>query len=321
MFSNKTRMKEEKPEMNKTPEVKHIPVLLNEVIENLNLKLGDTVFDGTVGGGGYLQRLCEVVGKKGLVVGIDQDEDALVRANKRIKKCSGCNCRLELVNENFRNIDSVLKDLNISEVQGVALDIGLSSFQFEESGRGFSFQKDEPLLMTFSKDPNKAIFTAREIVNSWDEENIADIIYGYGGEKFSRRIAKNIIEARKEKPIETTSELAKIVEDSIPAWLRGRSKIHAATKTFQALRIAVNDEIGALKEGLQKGFEALSKEGRMAVVSFHSSEDRIIKNFMKEKKDSGEGSLVFKKPLTPNDEEIKNNPRSRSAKLRVIIKK
>ncbi|MBU4480443.1 16S rRNA (cytosine(1402)-N(4))-methyltransferase RsmH, partial [Patescibacteria group bacterium] len=168
------------------------------------------------------------------------------------------------------------------------------------------------------KDSKKAVFTARDIVNDWDEENIADVLFGYGGEKFSRRIAKNIVEARKEKPIETTFDLVEIIEKSIPSKFKNRAKIHPATKTFQALRIAVNDELGALKEGLEKGFDALAQNGRMAVVSFHSSEDKIVKNFMRDKKIVREGILIFKKPLIPSREEIIKNPRSRSAKLRVI---
>ncbi len=311
-----------KSEIKKISDTKHIPVLLKEVIENLNLKTGDVVVDGTVGGGGYLKEICLAVGDGGFVVGIDQDKDALERVRVSLSKLAkDCNCKLELVNENFRNTDNVLRRLGIKEIQGFVIDIGLSSDQFEVSGRGFSFQRDEPLLMTFTKDYKKAVFTAKEIVNDWDEENIADILFGYGGEKFSRRIAKNIVEVRKEKPIETTFELVEIIERSIPSKFKNRAKIHPATKTFQALRIAVNDELGALKEGLEKGFDALAQGGRMAVVSFHSSEDKIVKNFMRDKKNNGEGELVFKKPIVPSREEVIENPRSRSAKLRVIEKK
>ncbi|OGD68272.1 16S rRNA (cytosine(1402)-N(4))-methyltransferase [Candidatus Campbellbacteria bacterium RIFCSPLOWO2_01_FULL_34_15] len=295
---------------------KHISVLLNEVIEGLNLHKGDAVFDGTLGGGGYFGKLCEVVGPEGTAIAVDQDLGAI----KRVEEKSDFRCQTHLINENFRNLDKVLISLNQKQVQGVVFDLGLSSDQFEISGRGFSFKKNEPLLMTFSEKPNEARFTARDIVNTWDEENIADILYGYGEEMFSRRVAKKIVEAREIKPINTTDDLVSVIESAFPVWYRKTRKTHFATKTFQALRITVNDEIESLKDGLQKGFQSLSEGGRMAVISFHSLEDRIVKNFMKEKQLANEGEIKTKKPITPTDEEIKNNPRSRSAKLRIIEK-
>jgi len=304
-------------ELNKVVKTRHTPVLLNEVIENLNLKKGDVVLDGTVGGGGYLKEICKKVDVEGKVIGLDQDNNALERVKEGSKNW---NRDLILVNDNFRNLDNVLIDLNIKKVNGVVFDLGLSSDHFENSGRGFSFKKDEPLLMTFEKDLTKARFTARDIVNDWDEENIADILYGYGEEKFSRRIAKNIVEARKEKAINTTTDLVEIIEKSVPVWYKKGRKTHFATKTFQALRITVNDELETLKDGLKKGFDALEKQGRLVVVSFHSLEDRIIKNFMRDKKNEREGILITKKPIVPSREEIKENPRSRSAKLRIIEK-
>ncbi|AKM84177.1 TPA: 16S rRNA (cytosine(1402)-N(4))-methyltransferase [Candidatus Campbellbacteria bacterium] len=303
-------------EIKKKVETKHIPVLLNEVIEGLNLHKGDAVFDGTLGGGGYFGKLCEVVGPEGTAIAVDQDLGAI----KRVEEKSDFRCQTHLINENFRNLDKVLISLNQKQVQGVVFDLGLSSDQFEISGRGFSFKKNEPLLMTFSEKPNEARFTARDIVNTWDEENIADILYGYGEEMFSRRVAKKIVEAREIKPINTTDDLVSVIESAFPVWYRKTRKTHFATKTFQALRITVNDEIESLKDGLQKGFHSLSEGGRMAVISFHSLEDRIVKNFMKEKQLANEGEIKTKKPITPTDEEIKNNPRSRSAKLRIIEK-
>jgi len=303
--------------LNNIDKTTHTPVLLNEIIENLNLKKGDVVLDGTVGGGGYLKEVCKEVGVEGKVIGLDQDSEALERVKEKSKEW---NCDLVLVNNNFRNLDEVLKDLEIEKIDGVVFDLGLSSDHFENSGRGFSFKKDEPLLMTFEKDITKAKFTAKDIVNEWDEENIADILYGYGEEKFSRRIAKNIVEARKEKPINTTTDLVEIIERSVPVWYKKGRKTHFATKTFQALRIAVNDELETLKEGLEKGFNTLDKEGRLVVVSFHSLEDRIVKNFMRDKKKEGGGILITKKPIAPTREESKENPRSRSSKLRVIEK-
>ena len=298
----------------------HIPVLLQEVIENLNIDKGDAVLDCTVGGGGYFEKFCELVGKKGIVIGTDQDEDGLKRASKKLSENKKCLCQKFLIKNNFRNLDEVLKNLKIQKVNKIVFDLGLSSDQFEQSGRGFSFQKNEPLLMTFNKDGENLNFTARDIVNDWNEENIADILFGYGEEKFSRRIAKKIIEERKKKEIETTFDLVEIIKEAVPVWYRTGRKIHPATKTFQALRIAVNDEISSLEDGLLKGFENLEKSGRMAVVSFHSIEDRMVKNFMRDKKKTKEGILITKKPIVSSREEIKKNPRARSAKLRVIEK-
>lgn len=297
-------------------ETKHIPVLLKEVIEGLDLDSKSVVLDGTAGGGGYLKKICETVGSEGIVIGIDQDKDAIERVMEKLSKEE---CTFYLVNENFRNLDKVLEKLNIEKINAIVFDLGLSSDQFEISGRGFTFQKDEPLLMTFKKDLDESDLTAQEIVNTWDEENIADILFGYGGEKFSRRIAKNIVEARKEREIETTFELVKIIENSVPHGYK-KGKIHPATKTFQALRITVNDEMGALKEALSKGFEALDEDGKMVVVSFHSDEDRIVKNFMRDRKKEKTGIVETKKPIIATREEVKENPRSRSAKLRVIKK-
>ncbi|PIZ85308.1 16S rRNA (cytosine(1402)-N(4))-methyltransferase [Candidatus Nomurabacteria bacterium CG_4_10_14_0_2_um_filter_33_9] len=213
----------------------------------------------------------------------------------------------------------------------IIFDLGLSSDQLENSGRGFSFMKDEPLLMTMKENPSLDDLTAIDIVNSWGEESLVDIIYGYGEERFSRRIAKGIIEARKKNNIKTTFDLVKIIGDSVPSAYK-RQRIHFATRTFQALRIAVNDELGALKVGLEKGFEILKKParphdslgagggGRMSVISFHSLEDRIVKRFFRDKKEKSEAILINKKPIIPKEEEIKNNGRSRSAKLRVLEK-
>lgn len=309
-------MKKNDLKFKETLNTRHLPVLLNEIIEGLNLHKGDIVFDGTLGGGGYFEKICEEVGPDGVVIAVDQDVNAI----RKVEESQIFECTTYLINENFRNLDRVLIALNKKEVQGVVFDLGLSSDQFETSGRGFSFQKNEPLLMTFNEKPDEARFTAWEIVNNWDEKNIVDILYGYGEERFSRRIARKIVEARKEKQIRTTFDLVDILKEAVPTWYQKGRKTHFATKTFQALRIAINDEIGALKEGLEKGFEALDDEGRLVVVSFHSLEDRIVKNFMREKKKAGEGIVLTKKPIIPSREEIKENPRARSAKLRIIKK-
>jgi 16S rRNA (cytosine1402-N4)-methyltransferase len=227
--------------------------------------------------------------------------------------------KLILENENFRNLDSILAKHNISGVDFILFDLGISSDELENSGRGFTFSKDEPLLMTLG-DPAKHPFTAKTIVNEWKEEDIANVIYAYGEERFARRIARYIVNYRVKKPIETSGELAEIVKTAIPTFNSYRKpRIHPATKTFQALRIAVNDELNALKEGLNKGYQYLNPGGRMAVISFHSLEDRIVKDFYKERGRLG-AHVLTKKPITASDQEVAENQRSRSAKMRVIQK-
>ncbi|MBP9748080.1 MAG: 16S rRNA (cytosine(1402)-N(4))-methyltransferase RsmH [Candidatus Pacebacteria bacterium] len=293
----------------------HKTVLLNEAIEGLNLSTKQVVVDGTFGGGGHSSEICKrYSGIK--IIAIDQDAGAWGKAKD---KFAGLDCDVNFVNDNFRNIGQVLKDLEIESVDGVLLDLGLSSDQLDNSGRGFSFLKNEPLLMTMKENPSGDDVTARDVVNTWEEKNLADIIYGYGEEKLSRRIAKAIVDAREKKPIETTFELVAVIEDAVGGAYK-RQRIHPATRTFQAIRIAVNDELGTLSAGINKGFEVLKVGGRMAVISFHSLEDRIVKKFFKAKVDAGEGVLINKKVITAGSEEIKNNSRSRSAKLRIIEK-
>lgn len=296
-----------------TSEDTHIPVLLKEVTEGLLLKKGETVFEGTVGLGGHSRILCEMVGEEGLFIGTDLDQESLEIAEERLK---GAPCKKIFVCDSFRNIDVVLSKAGVQKVNAILLDVGLSNRQLDVVPRGFSFMRDEPLLMTFRKDGSG--LTAREIVNEWAEESIADIIYGYGEERYAKRIAKNIVEARKEKPIETTLQLVEIIRRSVPK--SSFKKINPATKTFQALRIAVNDELGALREGIAKGFSHLAPLGRMAIISFHSLEDRIVKEFFREEAKAGHATLVTKKPIVPSEIEIKENPKSRSSKLRIITK-
>jgi len=291
----------------------HIPVLLQEAIDGLDIKPGDIFVDGTLGGGGHMEEVCKRFGNTVVMIGIDLDPDAIARASARLE-CFKCPVRCAI--GNFRNIDTILDSFGIKQADKILLDIGLSSNQFEDSGRGFSFQKDEPLIMSFGSQAN---FTARDIVNDWDEKNIQAILKGYGEEQFAYKIAKAIVERREVKPIETTFDLVDIIKSVTPTFYHHR-KIHPATKTFQALRIAVNDEIESLKEGIAKSFERLSPAGRLVVISFHSLEDRIVKQFFKDKEENGEGKRITKKPVIPTEEEIKENPRSRSAKLRIIEK-
>ncbi|MBY0376711.1 16S rRNA (cytosine(1402)-N(4))-methyltransferase RsmH, partial [Patescibacteria group bacterium] len=264
----------------------HKTVLLQETIDGLSLKNGAVVVDGTFGGGGHSALVLEKF-PKAKVIALDQDSSAWGKAES---KFSG-NKQITFVNENFRNIDKVLEKEGVKEVDGIVLDLGLSSDQLENSGRGFSFMKSEPMLMTMKENPSPEDVTALDIVNTWGEESIADIIYGYGEEKQSRRIAKAIVDARQKVDIKTTSDLVKIIEDAIPSRFR-KGKIHFATKTFQALRMAANDELGALQEGLEKGFEVLKKGGRISVISFHSLEDRVVKKFFKQMVDEGKGTLI-----------------------------
>ncbi|MFA5889228.1 MAG: 16S rRNA (cytosine(1402)-N(4))-methyltransferase RsmH [Candidatus Paceibacterota bacterium] len=294
----------------------HISVLLHESIDGLDIKEGDIFVDGTLGNGGHSEEVCKRFGNKVSIVGIDLDLDAIKRSKVRLNPL---NNKIHYVQGSFRNIDTILDSLSIEKVDRILLDVGLSSNQFEESGRGFSFQKDEPLIMSFKENLDESDLTARQIVNNWDEENIRAILKGYGEEQFAYRIAKAIVTERGKKPIETTGELVEIILSATPKFYHHR-KIHPATKTFQALRITVNDEIESLKEGISKGFERLNRNGRLAVISFHSLEDRVVKQFFREKDDAGQGERVTKKPISPDESEITLNPRARSAKLRIIKK-
>ncbi|MDD5165329.1 MAG: 16S rRNA (cytosine(1402)-N(4))-methyltransferase RsmH [Candidatus Pacebacteria bacterium] len=322
----------------------HVPVLLHEIIETFRQEVGswqsgisgdassgsrlptsETSFwyvDGTLGGAGHALALAKEfqksTGKKLNVIGFDRDSQAIARAQESLK---GYSEKLILENENYRAIEAVLEKHAVPKVNFILLDLGISSDELDNSGRGFTFLKDEPLLMTMG-DPAQYPFTAKDIVNGWKEEDIANVIFGYGEDRYARRIAKKIVEYREKKQIETTMELAEIVKSAVPKQFRsfGKKVIHPATKTFQGLRITVNDELGALKEGLAKGYAQLATGGRMAVISFHSLEDRIVKEFLKEKKETGKAHILTKKPVTAVPQEIAENPRSRSAKLRIIEK-
>jgi 16S rRNA (cytosine1402-N4)-methyltransferase len=294
----------------------HKTVLLQQAVDGLDIQVGDIFVDGTLGSGGHSELVAQRFGDAVQIIGLDMDVDALSRSEMRLKKLSS---KMTFIQANFRNLDKVLDDMHIEHANKILLDIGLSSNQFEESGRGFSFQKDESLTMTFKKNLEDSDLTAEFIVNNWDEENLATIIYSYGEERFARKIAKKIVEVRSEKPIKTTTELVDIIVQATPGWYHHR-KIHPATKTFQALRITVNDELQALKEGLEKGFKRLASHGRIAVISFHSLEDRIVKKYFRQKHDEGVAQVITKRPITPEESELEGNRRSRSAKLRILEK-
>ena len=292
----------------------HVPVLLHETIGLLHPNKGETFFDGTLGGGGHASRICDAIGDTGRLLACDKDAGAITVAEKRL---AGCQCAKSIVQGSFRDINVICARADTATLDGILFDLGFSSMQIEDSGRGFSFLRDEPLLMTLANTVDEETLTARDIVNDWGEESIADIIYGYGEERYARGIARGIVEARQEHPIETTAQLVDIIRQSVPKGYAS-GKIHPATRTFQALRIAINDELGAAEEGIRKGFALLAPGGRMAVISFHSLEDRIVKRLFKEACDTGEYELLTKKPIVPDESELRDNPRARSAKLRGI---
>ena len=295
----------------------HISVLPQETLDFLNPQKGETIVDATVDGGGHAVMICKKLGEGGMLVAIDEDSLLLKETFANLSKIGP---KIVPINGNFRHIENLLNEEGIAKVDGVLFDFGMSSNQIENSGRGFSFDRDEPLLMTYDPNPEPEELTAYQVVNSWSEQDLADIIFRYGEERYARRIAKAIIEARKEKPVVTTYELKKIIEDSVPAGYR-EGKIHPATRTFQAIRIAVNDELNAVREGLVGAWQVLSPQGRLVAISFHSLEDRIVKHFLKDKHLSGEGALLTKKPNIAGEKETSQNRRARSAKLRAITKK
>ncbi|MDB4992226.1 MAG: Ribosomal small subunit methyltransferase [Parcubacteria group bacterium] len=301
----------------KTQEVpmveKHESVLFDEVLENLQLQPGDTVVDGTLGGAGHFRAMLAKLSRAGTIVGIDADEDAIART-ERARVETRSEARVVLAHDNFRNLASILDTAGIETIDKALFDLGWSSFHLT-AGRGFSFRTNEPLLMTYGSPEGTE--TAGDLINSSPEETLADIFFTYGEEQFARSIARGIVRARKEAPILTTQALADVVANSTPGWYQHR-RLHPATKVFQALRIAVNDELGALREGLSAAMQRLTPGGRIAVITFHSIEDRIVKTMFRDAAHGGAGVLVSKKPIIPGDRETTQNPRARSAKLRVF---
>jgi 16S rRNA (cytosine1402-N4)-methyltransferase len=290
---------------------RHLPVLLKEVIESLNLKSGMNAVDCTLGDGGHSEEILEATGPKGKVLGIDSDSESILRAKKYLYRFDD---RVVFVRDNFVNIKRIASENKFEKIDAILMDFGWSSPQFAERGRGFSFQKDEVLDMRY--DPSSTKLTAKEIVNSSPEKELEKIFREYGEEKNSKKIANAIVEARKEKEINTTTDLVEIVSQINKGKFQ---KIHPATRVFQALRIAVNDELGVIKKVLPDAIDILGKGGRLAVITFHSLEDRIIKHFFKSQENK-KLKLINKKPITCSGEELKENPRARSAKLRVVEK-
>ena len=308
-------------------EFNHISVLLNECLEGLNIKEDGIYVDGTLGGAGHSSEILKRLSNEGRLIGIDQDTDALKAAKERLKNYSN----VTFVHSNFSSIENVLNNLNIDGVDGILMDLGVSSYQLDEGERGFSYMKDAPLDMRMNRDND---FSAYNVINEYSEEDLYRIIRDYGEEKFARRIARFIVENRQEKNIETTLELVEIIKSAIPAKAR-REGPHPAKRTFQAIRIEVNSELSILNKTIEDGVGKLNKGGRMAIITFHSLEDRIVKNKFRDLAVScrcpkefpvcvcGEKAkvkIISRKAIEPTKEEVEINPRSRSAKLRVIEK-
>lgn len=308
-----------------TENFNHIPVLLNEVIEGLNIKKNGIYIDGTLGGAGHSLEICKKLSPQGRLIGIDRDVEALACAKEKLKQYDN----VKFVNDNHQNIKQILSDLEINGVDGILLDLGVSSYQIDELSRGFSYMNDAPLDMRMDK---LQTLTAEEVINTYKEEDLAKIIYEYGEEKFSKKIARRICELRKIEKIDTTAKLAAIVEECVP-YIKGQG--HPAKRTFQAIRIEVNNEIEPLYGAVTDCIDALNPGGRLCIITFHSLEDRCVKNAYTDAlgkctcpkdlpycicKKIVKGKIVNKKPILPTDKEQELNSRSRSAKLRIFEK-
>jgi len=284
--------------------------MLKEVISFLNLEPGDIVLDATVGGGGHAGEIMKKIRPGGRLIGIDADGSAIKIAENNL---SGIEGSFKLINENFRNIDRVLSKENVKSLKAVLFDVGISSYQIEEKARGFSIKESARLDMRM--DPRLNI-TAYDIVNRYKEKDLSDLIQRFGEERFHNKIARHIVEERSKKPIETTQDLAAIIHRAV-GFRYQKSKIDPATRTFQAIRIAVNDELNALEEGLKKAISWLDIGARICVISFHSLEDRIVKHLFRGYASLGVLKVITKKPVRPSDGEVISNPRARSGRLRV----
>lgn len=305
-------------------EFKHKPVMLTECIEGLKIKPNGIYVDGTLGGAGHSKEIIQRLSSQGMLVGIDRDEEALEAAKSNLKKFSNVN----YVHDNHDNIKDILEHLNIDKVDGILLDLGVSSYQLDERNRGFSYLGENVLDMRMDKTQE---LTAETVINCYSEQELANLIYEYGEEKFSRQIARNICKEREEHPIKTTKELTQIIEKSIP---KSKQKDgHPAKRTFQAIRIEVNNEIKPLYKTIKDCIECLNEGGRLCVITFHSLEDRAVKNAFVEAKGKctcpsdlpycvcgakSLGKVITKKPITATKEELEENSRSKSAKLRIF---
>lgn len=290
----------------------HVPVLKEEVVRCLNPQPNENFVDCTLGFAGHSKAILDKNRPSGKVLGIEWDSDVFEKTKQQNIE------RLVLANDSYRNLKKIIEQQSFGPIAGILLDLGMSSWDIESSGRGFSFQKDEVLDMRYARDRQNDL-TAQKIVNEWPEEEIKKILKEYGEEIFAGSIAGGIAKARESGNIITTFQLADIVKRNTPAWY-SRRKIHPATKTFQALRIAVNDELASLREVLPQAIDCLAAGGRLAIISFHSLEDTIVKKFFKEYSKNGILKIITKKPIRPVWSEITANPRARSSRLRVAVK-
>lgn len=308
-------------------EFKHVSVLLNETIESLDIKEDGIYVDCTLGGGGHSYEICKRLSSDGRLIGIDQDTSALKAAKERLKEFQN----VTYVHNNFYNIDEVLKQLEIEKVDGILMDLGVSSYQLDEPERGFSYMHDAPLDMRMDRDSE---FSAYNVVNQYEEEALCQIMWDYGEEKFAKRIASFIVNRREVNPIKTTGELVEIIKAAIPAKFR-REGSHPAKRTFQAIRIEVNKELKIINKTIEDGVNRLNVNGRISIITFHSLEDRLVKNKFRDLENPCNCPKEFpicncgktpvirvvnKKPIEASEEELTINPRSRSAKLRVAQK-
>jgi len=303
----------------------HVPVLPKQVLEYLNPKANENFIDATIGEGGHSIGILEKNKPNGKVLGIEIDSEQIKNCGKRLKKFKD---RIILVNDSYTNLKEIVEKNNFGSINGILFDLGMSSWHLEESGRGFSFLRDEPLIMRYARNQtqslklktglNSEILTAEIIINQWPEKKLAKIFKEYGEERYARRIAQGIVQNREIQPIKTTGQLVEIIRKAVPSGCQHR-RIHFATRAFQALRIAVNDELNNFEKVLPQSMEILGKGGRMVIISFHSLEDRIAKNFLKAESKKGLLKILTKKPITAGSEEIKSNPRARSAKLRAAV--
>ena len=305
---------------------KHVSVLLNETIDGLNINPDGIYVDGTLGGGGHAYEVCKRLSDKGRLIGIDQDGEALEAAREHLKEFED---KITLVRSNYCEIDTILKDLDIDKVDGIVLDLGVSSYQLDNIERGFSYKSDAPLDMRMDQ---RQVKTAADVVNTYSENELFRIIRDYGEDKFAKNIAKHIVMERQKKPFETTAQLSEVIKHSIPMKFQNKG-VHPAKKTFQAIRIEVNKELTVLRDSIDKMIELLNENGRICIITFHSLEDRIVKTKFRENENPctcppdfpvcvcgkvSKGKVITRKPIVPGDKEITENKRAKSSKLRIF---
>ncbi|WP_041644481.1 16S rRNA (cytosine(1402)-N(4))-methyltransferase RsmH [Mahella australiensis] len=306
----------------------HKPVLVEEVMQYMSCRKGGIYIDGTIGGGGHALEICRRIDGDGLLIGIDKDDEALAHAAETLKEYSSC---VRLIKGDFRYMKALVNGIEVNEVDGVLLDLGVSSHQLDDAGRGFSYNAEAVLDMRMDK---QQLLTAKDVVNTYDEKRLYEIIKDYGEERWAKRIASFIVKERQRYPIETTGQLVEVIKRAIPAAAR-REGPHPARRTFQAIRIEVNDELNSIKEGLIQAMDCLKPGGRLCVISFHSLEDRLVKDTFRRWQNpctcppdtplcvcgnKPVAAIVTKKPVIATPDEVESNPRARSAKLRVCEK-